>query len=449
MLWLLVTLIVVVVSIAIAFLLLRPIPAKYVKGSIQVVVLGDIGHSPRMQYHALSIAEHGGQVELVGYIDSEPLQPLREHPSVILRPLSRPPQVLQTSNKLLFLLGAPLKVIFQTWTLWEALARQATAHEWMLVQNPPSIPTLLLAILACRARNTKLVVDWHNFGYSILALKLGHSHLLVRVSKYYEYALAKFAYCHFTVTDAMRDVLKNDLAIAQPILTLHDRPAPIFQPMTSQQRAAFLVQQALTAGEASEILQGKTRLVVSSTSWTPDEDFSVLLEALCKYSASAISDSPQLPELLVIITGKGPLRDRYLQKIKSLEASQDLEMITVKTDWLSFEQYASLLAAADLGLSLHTSSSGVDLPMKVVDMFGAGLPVLGYNNYKAWPELVREDVNGKGFANAQQMSDTMRLLFDPPPTKLDKLKQGAIHESNRRWDAEWEPIAGRLFGLVT
>jgi beta-1,4-mannosyltransferase len=33
----------------------------------QIVVLGDIGRSPRMQYHAISIAKHGGKVYLVGY----------------------------------------------------------------------------------------------------------------------------------------------------------------------------------------------------------------------------------------------------------------------------------------------------------------------------------------------------------------------------------------------
>jgi beta-1,4-mannosyltransferase len=35
--------------------------------SVQIVVLGDIGRSPRMQYHALSIAKHGGRVDLIGY----------------------------------------------------------------------------------------------------------------------------------------------------------------------------------------------------------------------------------------------------------------------------------------------------------------------------------------------------------------------------------------------
>lgn len=37
------------------------------KTSVQVLVLGDIGRSPRMQYHAASIAKHGGRVDVIGY----------------------------------------------------------------------------------------------------------------------------------------------------------------------------------------------------------------------------------------------------------------------------------------------------------------------------------------------------------------------------------------------
>jgi beta-1,4-mannosyltransferase len=37
------------------------------KISVQVLVLGDIGRSPRMQYHAMSIAKHGRRVDVIGY----------------------------------------------------------------------------------------------------------------------------------------------------------------------------------------------------------------------------------------------------------------------------------------------------------------------------------------------------------------------------------------------
>ena len=49
-------------------------PVQWKQGrSVQVVVLGDIGRSPRMQYHALSIAKHGGKVYLIGYQGEYPL----------------------------------------------------------------------------------------------------------------------------------------------------------------------------------------------------------------------------------------------------------------------------------------------------------------------------------------------------------------------------------------
>ena len=381
--------------------------------------------------------------------DSEPLTDLKQNPSVEITRLPSIPNALRTGNKIVFLLLAPLKVSFQIWGLWSALAYSLEAHEWMLIQNPPSIPTLFLAIVVCYLRGTKLVIDWHNFGYSILALRLGNEHPLVKFSKQYEKFLARFAYCHFTVTHAMCDMLRSDFSIDQPIFTLHDRPPPLFQPLSEVQRTAFLTKHPLTAAEAHHVIEKKTRLVVSSTSWTTDEDFSVLLDALCSYSASATSDSPQLPELLVVITGKGPMKQHYLDKIKQLEEQQELEMITIETAWLPIEDYAALLGAADLGVSLHTSSSGVDLPMKVVDMFGVGLPVLGYSNYTAWSELVQEDVNGKGFSNAEQMSDSLKRLFDPANNDLEILKLGALQESKHRWSSEWNPVAVKLFRLHT
>ena len=376
------------------------------------------------------------------------LPALSTHKSVTVKDVQPVPKIFTSSTKALFVLLAPFKVLWQLLALWHAMACDPNVPEWMLVQNPPAIPTLILAVVACQIRGTKLVIDWHNFGYSILALKLGQDHPLVKISKVYEKAVSNSAYANFAVTNAMCSQLKSQFGIKSPVLALHDRPAPIFRPLSLEQRLAFLTRHELTAAESSSIIDGKTRLLVSSTSWTADEDFSVLLEALQSYTAHATSDLPQLPELLVVITGKGPLKDHYMRQVEKLTASLDLEMVTIKSAWLSFADYALLLGAADLGISLHTSSSGVDLPMKVVDMFGTGLPVLGYSNFKAWPELVIEGVNGQGFTTAAEMAGKLRELCEPTSKTLEKLRKGAIIESERRWESEWDSVAGRLMGFV-
>jgi len=59
-------------SVAVTGFLVLSLPFRYDpapddRPRIVVLVLGDIGRSPRMQYHALSIVRRGGLVDLVGY----------------------------------------------------------------------------------------------------------------------------------------------------------------------------------------------------------------------------------------------------------------------------------------------------------------------------------------------------------------------------------------------
>lgn len=247
----------------------------------------------------------------------------------------------------------------------------------------------------------------------------------------------------------MARVLREDVGLKAPILVLHDRPAPIFQPMTSdRERRGFVESLSVTSAFAKEIKSRSCGLLVSSTSWTRDEDFSVLLDALCQYSKIASMDDCNLPSLLVLITGKGPQKEMYLSKIAALEDAGSLLRVNIKTAWLAFDDYARLLAASSLGVCLHTSSSGVDLPMKVVDMFGAGLPVVGWDRYESWPELVTEGVNGRGFGSSDELASHLIDLMGEDTTLLASLREGAVAESKRRWDDEWDPIAGKLFQLT-
>ncbi|KKK20002.1 hypothetical protein ARAM_001750 [Aspergillus rambellii] len=409
------------------------------KTTAQVLVLGDIGRSPRMQYHALSIAR-GGESEVHPEISS--------HPRISIVPLPPHPSYLQTSNKILFLLFGPLKVLFQMVSLWWVLAYRTKPAKWLLVQNPPSIPTLAIASLVCFFRQTRLIIDWHNFGYTILALKLGGSHLLVRLSKWYEKVFCKYASAHFCVTKAMASVLKNEFALSMPILPLHDRPASDFQPILNvEEREKFLLSLPETAPVRHLIKDGNLKVIVSSTSWTPDEDFSLLIDALCQYSKLASTTKLDLPQILAIITGKGPQRDMYVELISELQKAGKLKKVTICTAWLSTSDYARLLASASLGVSLHTSSSGVDLPMKVVDMFGSGLPVVGWDRFEAWPELVTEGVNGRGFGSSNELAEQLVDLLGNP-NKLEKLRTGARNASAHRWEDEWNPVAGKLLGLL-
>lgn len=53
-----------------------------------------------------------------------------------------------------------------------------------LLQNPPAIPTLSVAVLVCAIRGSTLVIDWHNFGYTILGMALGNGSPVVRIHEW-------------------------------------------------------------------------------------------------------------------------------------------------------------------------------------------------------------------------------------------------------------------------
>uniref|UniRef100_A0A1I8BRC0 NAD(P)-bd_dom domain-containing protein n=1 Tax=Meloidogyne hapla TaxID=6305 RepID=A0A1I8BRC0_MELHA len=71
-------------------------------------------------------------------------------------------------------------------------------------------------------------------------------------------------------------------------------------------------------------------------SWTPDEDFSILLDALNNYDEYS---QTELPKLLVVITGKGPQKEFYLEKISVIP----WQNVFILTEWLEAEDYPKVV----------------------------------------------------------------------------------------------------------
>lgn len=440
--------------------------------SVAIVVLGDVGRSPRMMYHAESFAKHGFETHLIGYRGSKPIPSLLSLPHIHLTYLSSPPRLL---TRLPFLLSAPFKITHQIITILHTLLlRVPHAPEFILVQNPPSIPTLALAQLVARWRGSKLIVDWHNLGYSILALRLGARHPLVRAAKVFEAAFGRAAYAHLFVTRAMHDYLAEEWQLVGHKAVLHDRPPAHFHRASeSESHELFLrLFPALSTPSLLSFLPPSTppystpfthvtpspspsptlnmparradrpALLVSSTSWTPDEDFSVLLGALGGYERRARAreggggGGGALPKVLVVVTGKGPLRDRYMREVARLqdaEGGEGWRYVRCVSLWLEAEDYPVLLGSADLGVSLHASSSALDLPMKIVDMFGCGLPVCALD-FACLHELVKDGVNGLVFKDAQQLASQLETLLTAFPSSpaLARLAQSFSHTQLHR-----------------
>ena len=52
-----------------------------------------------------------------------------------------------------------------------------------VLQTPPAIPTLMVAVAMCVLRGSKLIVDYHNYAYTMMSLSLGKKHPLVYITR--------------------------------------------------------------------------------------------------------------------------------------------------------------------------------------------------------------------------------------------------------------------------
>ncbi|KAF9963001.1 mannosyltransferase [Modicella reniformis] len=316
-----------------------------------------------------------------------------------------------------------------------------------------------------------LVIDWHNYGASMVSQRLGQRSIFTRLVAAYESFWGYKATIHVCVSRTMARDLLYKYEKRGKVITLHDRAPEGFRQLDVEEihalhtnlRLEKLVQEQTlnrtflpTINANQTLLTEKTTngpatfradrpiLIVSSTSWTADEDFQLLLDAAKQYDdlikIENSTNAGLFPKLLFVITGNGPWKQHYEEVISKMA----LENVSFITTWLSPEDYPLLLGSADLGVSLHTSTSGVDLPMKVVDMFGCGLPVCAFK-YPALSELVVTKSNGLVFEDANELRSQLVQLFkgfplDQPQSHMQLQDMRDVIQKtfqDIRWEQNW------------
>ena len=441
---------------------------------VLVIVMGDIGRSPRMQYHALSLLEHGYRVSLVGYAGEDLITQLLD------RKWDQALNVIRM-NPLSFncITMRPVRLILRMFALLAALINalfrksSTVPVDIVLVQNPPSIPLLFVAWFYANSilffsnplqnKRPAFIIDWHNLGFSMF--ELPDAHLVTVIARAYEKCMAPLSDANFCVSSAMDKWLNFNFNISCQVL--RDRPPDFFHSTSLQEQheCLFRLKQNFRAcakkfhinmEEINETLctiispsgdiklrkkNDRPRIIVSSTSWTPDEDFSVMLDALIilEQKIDSFQSAIEKPKVLVIITGKGPQKAYYEKRITDLMPS--MKHIFIMTMWLESADYPKLIGFSDIGLSLHTSTSGIDLPMKVLDFFGGELPVCA-RRFGCIDELVDHGSNGLIFDTSEELSDQIfQLLTDEH--LFQSLKQNI--SGMRRWRENWNENAENIF----
>ncbi len=367
---------------------------------VAVVVMGDPARSPRMLNHARELAAGGFAVVLIGYRGRGFEVPA----GVRLLCLEGGRSAPRGASGIGFIVQAGLRMSRLYAGLLRTLLREKPRA--ILVQNPPSFPTLMAAAAVAKRSGARLIVDWHNYGFSLLALRLGAAHWLVRLSRWYEFRAGRMAARHFCVSRAMQDDLRRRGIGAE---VLYDRP--------------LLPAQGDGGAVGADNASARRVIAVCPAGWTADEDMEMLLDALDLMADSAI---------IVYITGEGPKRAELAPRLRGLRAKGILD----DTGFLPAAEYWGLIRRAEVGLSLHRSSSGLDLAMKVVDLFGARVPVCAFDYGGSIGEQIEHGVTGFRFRTAAELAGLLaRIAADPG---VAAAMRNAIGERwSRSWSEEW------------
>eukprot|EP00760_Papus_ankaliazontas_P000757 PhM_4_TR10209/c0_g1_i1/m.40839/K03842/ALG1; beta-1,4-mannosyltransferase len=411
---------------------------------VAVVVGGDYARSPRMQYHTISLATTCKcTVHVVAYGGSSP-------------PCGRVMELVRSGRVVLHLVdlsGGRWKRLFKT-TLWLAvrLVFVLPRCRAIVVQNPPAVPTLPIARVAAAMTGASLVVDWHNLGHTILAVSRCPHPVLVSVYRAIEILFGR-GDVNLCVSHAMeRWLVQHGI---RNVTVFHDkapRSVPYRRVAQASERRRFL-EKVFLDGQRNETKVPMPKgcfTMVMSCSWTKDDDTDMLLDAISALVRRNVVHKRR--PLWLLATGKGETRDAFVAEA-TRRFSDLFPAVTVTNQFFdSYDDYATALGSADIGVCMHRSTSGFDLPMKVVDMFGCGLPVVCLD-YECLGELVEHGKSGWTFTTVDGLADEIERLceeqegqqeVDTVDSALGRAREYITKTHNERWETQWDRVVAPI-----
>lgn len=393
-----------------------------------LIVYGDVGHSPRMQNHIRQLLLIGNTVILAGYAHSKLPKDISSSPKLAFVPIQDPPRQPQLGRivglcfRLLMLLFVSVHLM---WTIFRK-SLEYKERSLILIQNPPSLPSHLIGFGLAKLLGMRFIIDWHNFGFTLLGLKGGIISKIIR--KAVEALELGIGRCvgdeHLVVSMAMSEYLKGKGF--NNVIVVYDRPVKqrfkaISDPKKKKEERSSLLGKHFTILN----LEKKANFIISSTSWTEDENFEYLLDALEQLAKINTKE-----QWAFLITGKGAGREEFERRIIEMGLPKTIE---VRCKWLSSEDYVKALATADLGICVHQSSSGLDLPMKIVDMISVDLVVAALY-YRCLEELLNEERRSKGVGMFFRTSEELlNLLLMVPSRPLEALSFPNEESFDEHW----------------
>lgn len=413
-----------------------PMSARSSRRSL-VVALADLGRSPRMQRHALALAQASPdiEVEIVGYEGSPVQQPITAESRVRCRRIpARPEDASAAWNPLTFVHWASRSL-----HIGRAVFGGARPNV-ILVQNPANGSARTLSWVASRVRGARLVIDWHDRAG---AEQHGRDRTrAIRAITRRERRWAQHGDAHLASSRAMAEWLRREYKVHAEVL--YDRPAAWFS------RPDLAAAGSLWQRLARDLSLGSRRIpiAVCPTGWTPNEDFDLLLESLERAERRLTTRTPgrdasATPELAVLLTGRGPLRS----SIEARLGRRSFSRIAVRTTWLEPADYLVLVGMADVGICLHQSATGLDLPGKLAEFRGVGVPALAFDYAPVLNEVLETGKQGLTFRDPSELAAVLVALATDDVESVAALSASrawlTAHPAER-WEEHWQAVAAPL-----